>query len=257
MSRSNPTPTQASNPCKRWFQWDSNTKQFKYYDKELNDGDGGNVFVPLPFKFIVLDVLSTVAGFNEKTNSSFISNEVRNYMNSTASEVLCVRLKKEVVFNGTWNGIKEAATAKGAKFAHSVYIGYYDDNKVLQIGNIKLYGASLGSWMDAIEVANKKGKKVEDCAFQVATTKPGKKGSVTWNEPVFDEIKINDATNKKAIALDEELQAYLSEYLKKGATNTNTTTTQDETPEEVIQQQNSIEESAAPQGASDFDDDPF
>lgn len=221
MSRSNPTADPIMNPSKRWFQWDSTTKGFKWYNKELpNPKDaskkGANVMVPLPFKFVVLDVLTTVGGFNKGANSSFYGNEVRNYMGSTKIEIMEVKLQGKTVLTGPWDVIKKQAEAMDCKFANSIYIVWFDEKKEAHLGNIKLYGSSIGSWIDACNKVTKLGKKVDNCAFKVITTKEGVQGSVKWNEPVFDLIeKINPETETKAMALDTELQAFLKDYFKR------------------------------------------
>ncbi len=220
MSRSNPTADPIMNPSKRWFQWDSTTKGFKWYDKEAtNTKDaskkGANIMVPLPFKFVVLDVLTTVGGFNDKAKGSFYGNEVRNYMGATKSEIMHVKLKGETVLTGSWDSIKQQAEAMDCKFANSIYIGYFDENKQMQLGNIKLYGAAIGPWIEVVNAVTKSGKKISDCAFKVVSTKPGKKGSVTWNEPVFELITVKPETDVKAMELDTELQSFLKGYFAK------------------------------------------
>lgn len=262
MSRSNPTADPIMNPSKRWFQWDSTTKGFKFYDKEAtNTKDaskkGANIMVPLPFKFIVLDVLTTVAGFSDAEQSSFYSNEVRNYMGSTKVEVLDVKLKGKTVLKGTWEAISKQAEAMDAKFANSVYIAYFDENKELQIGNIKLYGAPIGAWIEITNTVTKAGKKIAECAFKVVSTKPGKKGSVTWNEPVFELIEVKAETNDKATALDIQLQDFLKEYLAKkgestpqaeGAVNA-------EDADAITKMENNMEEETSTAGAAIEDED--
>jgi len=225
MSRSQPTADPMMNPCKRWFQWDSTTKGFKYFDKEaVNTKDaskkGQNIFVPLPFKFVVLDVLTTVGGYSDKAKGSFYGNEVPNYMGSTKSEILHVKCKGETVLSGTWDSIKQKAEAMDCKFANSIYIGYFDENKQMQLGNIKLFRSSIGAWTNAVSDVTKAGKKISDCAFKVIATKHGKKGSVEWNEPVFELITIKADTEAKAIELDTELQTYLKSYFSKSGAPT-------------------------------------
>lgn len=255
MSRSNPTADPIVNPTKRWLQWDSNSKQFKYYDKEAphpTDATkkGANIFVPLPFKFLVLDVLTTVSGFSDAEQSSFYSNEVRNYMGATKVEVLDVKIKGKTVLKGTWDSIKDKAESMDAKFANSIYIGYFDENKNLLLGNIKLYGAPIGPWIATVGTVTKSGRKITDCAFKIVTTKAGKKGSVIWNEPVFEEIKTHPETNEKAIELDKVLQDFLESYFKrvdvapaaevvveKGLTSENTHKT--ESPKDFLEEINS------------------
>lgn len=223
MSRSNPTADPILNPSKRWFQWDSTTKQFKYYDKELPHPTdpkkkGANVNVSLPFQFMVLDVLTAVSGFSDEEQSSFYSNEVRNYLGSTKKEILSVKLKGKEIAHGTWESIKDKVEALGAKFANSIYIGYFDENRQLQLGNIKLYGAPIGAWIETSSAIAKAGKKIEECAFKVVTTKAGKKGSVTWNEPVFEQIVTKPETDAKAIEIDKMLQSYLTTYFANTST---------------------------------------
>lgn len=263
MSRSNPTADPIQNPCERWFQWDSTTKQFKYYDKELpNPKDaskkGANVFVPIPFKFLVLDVLTTVAGFSDDESSSFYANEVRNHYKTTSEEVLDVKLKKQTVLKGTWEQIKDKAEAMGAKYAHSIYIGYFDEKKNLKLGNIKLYGASIGAWFEKTQEIRKTGKKIEECAFAVKTTKAGKKGSVTWNEPVFELIKTSPETEAAAVELDKVLQDYLKEYFSKKTESKSEVVSQPETKAEAIKANDDfLSEMNAPVASSDFEDEPF
>ncbi|MES2395843.1 MAG: hypothetical protein V4549_07565 [Bacteroidota bacterium] len=223
MSRSNPTADPILNPSKRWFQWDSTTKGFKYYDKDLpNPKDaskkGANVMVPIPFKFVVLDVLTTVGGFSDKAKGSFYGNEVRNFMGATKTEIMEVKLKGETVLKGSWDSIKQQAEAMDAKFANSIYIGYFDENKQMQLGNIKLFGSSIGAWIEVVNAVTKSGKKISDCAFKVATTNPGKKGAVEWNEPVFELITVKPETDAKAMELDTELQAFLKSYFSRTST---------------------------------------
>jgi len=54
----------SKNPATKFLDWKSDQKGFSYYDKGL----GKNVEVPLPFKFVFLDELSTVKGWNDKWN---------------------------------------------------------------------------------------------------------------------------------------------------------------------------------------------
>jgi hypothetical protein len=217
MSLSNPTQDPIMNPSEKWFQWDSTSKQFKYYDKEAVNEDpkktGANVMVALPFKFIVIDVLTTIAGFSDADQKSVYSNEVRNYIGGTKVEIMEAKIGGKVIAKGTWESIKVQVEAAGGKFANSIYIAYFNEKKELKLGNIKLYGAPIGAWIETNTTLKNAGKKVAGSTFKVEKTKPGSKGAVKWNEPIFDEIEVSPETMEKARLLDVELQKYLTEYL--------------------------------------------
>ena len=223
MSRSNPDVTIKS-PCSRFFEWNSDTHQFKYYDKNLDNQTtkkkGANVFINLPFTFIVLDQLTTVKGFNEDEKGIW-ANEVRN----TKTEPLTIRVKKGIVATGLYS---EELMKKidGAKYSKSVYIAYFEKNlnadgtagtpaQKLAIGNIQFNGASVGAWIEL----NKQYKKLEEesVAIQAFSFTQEKKGKVDFTVPVFKAVPVNPTTNDEATALDAILQAYLKDYFKNGA----------------------------------------
>ena len=59
MSRSN--PTDFNNPSQKNFEWNGESGGFRYFDKSLGE-KGERVQVDLPFRFLVLDCLSTILG---------------------------------------------------------------------------------------------------------------------------------------------------------------------------------------------------
>lgn len=212
MSRSNPNE-RAINPAAIFLQWNSETKNFKYWDKKLEnpekpDKKGMDVHVPLPFQFLVLDTLHTITGFSDDHGSGIYSNEVKNLKKETIN----IKIKGKTQALGLYDDVKNAVN--GAKYAQSVYIGYFE-GKELKIGNIKLSGASIGSWIEHCKT-----HKAEEGAVKVSTTTPGKKGNVTYNSPVFEVTAVSPATEAKAVDLDIILQEYLKVYLD--ATNTPT-----------------------------------
>lgn len=201
MSRSNPT---AKNPAVRFMQWRGGFDgggQLSYYDKEAEE----NIFVPLPFTFVVLDELNTITGFSEKDQSSFWSNEVRNLQ----KDDLFVRTKSGVIDRGLYANISERIKSKGAKYAKSVYVAFKDDTGEFAIGNIKFSGAALTSWIELQKKFN-----VEQCAVMLTDEpKQGKKGATKYWIPVFETQAVSASTEKVALDLDNELQNYLSVYL--------------------------------------------
>lgn len=220
MSRSNPTDA-ARNPASRWFEFASGADGgfVRYYDKEaeknveLGDMSGGK------FSFILLDELATVKGWHDASESGIFSNEVRD----TRQDILVVRsFKGGELASGLYANIKDRIVAVGGHFTASCYIAYKDDAGTLRIGNIRFKGAALGIWMDFKKQCHSKkdaaGKNVKAFyidAIKIEGFEQMKKGGTTFRVPKFSLAPISEETNKQAIALDGELQAFLSDYLKR------------------------------------------
>lgn len=215
MSRSNPTDG-ARNPATRWFEWTGGKDGgfVRWYDKEAKR----NVDVALPFTFLLLDELSTVKGWHEPSESGIYANEVRD----TRQDVLVVRsFKGDELANGVYRDIKDMIAVKGGHYVASLYIAYKEGNE-LKLGNLGLKGAAAGRWMEFKRTAPTKkdatGKNVRAYfadAVKIAAFEDAKKGGTAYRVPVFKLIEISQETNNQALALDAELQAYLSEYLKR------------------------------------------
>lgn len=198
MSRSNANTTE--NPSKRWFKWSGSHGTLEYWDKDKQE----NVTVKTPFTFLVLDQLSTITGWSDDAQSGIWSNEVRDLRN----EALTVRTKQGIMGKGPYDQVKNL---KGARFTKSIYIAYYDDDKNLQIGNLKATGACLSAWIEFT-----KGRNVLKGAVTLADKHQAKKGATKYFIPVFEgKDEISEETNDKAIALDKILQDYLKGYLTK------------------------------------------
>lgn len=197
MSLSNPTNTNV-NPAIKFFQWSGDQGVVKYYDKEKSE----NVFLQTPFKFIVLDTLSTVTGYSDTDNSGFWSNEVR----SIKSEPFVVKTRNGVKKEGLWSEIGEGLKSQGAKFATSVYIAYFNkETKEIELCNFKFFGSSITQWIEFLK--NNRGPGVS-----IVGNEEAKKGRTTYYTPVFEALKVNDEQLSKAISLDQELQKYLDKY---------------------------------------------
>lgn len=209
MSRSNPNE-ELINPCKHFFQWDGGDgKGFKIYDKETKK----NVITPLPFKFLVLDRLTTITGYNEPEKIGYYSNEIRDIKN----DMLTVRSKNGIEATGTYEEIKAKLSAKGASYCQSVYIMFFVGKEAV-LGNIKMTGASLENWFSFC-----KENKIMEVGVQVKSANEKKKGKVVYYEPVFSVLDIKPATNELAIEIDKPLQEYLKAYLAKNKSTTETT----------------------------------
>jgi hypothetical protein len=202
MSRSNPNETQ-TNPAVRFYDWSGSEGKFKYYDKEKKE----NVFLPLPFAFIPLDLLSTTKGYDEKAGLGFYSNEIRN----TKTDMLTVRTKNGIVMTGLYENVKEKLSSRGLDYVQSVYVAIKEGSGYV-MANLQLKGSALGPFIEFC-----KGKKLSEIAVKVGESKPMKKGATKYFEPVYTAIKVSEAANEAAIVLDKELQEYLVPYLAKNA----------------------------------------
>ena len=216
MSRSNPD-VRLESPCKRYFEWNGDAGGFKYFDKAKDavEKGTGNIAVPLPFTFLVIDELITIGGFSESANSRFWSNEIRKRDLKTG--ILTVKNGKGECCSGTYESIKGKET--GMKYCESVYIAYRDENNALQIGNIKFVGAGLSSWIDFVSgTRDDKGKRLTPPndpykgAIKVATMLEGKKGKTVYQMPVFVTVPVKEETDEQVKEMDRELQAYLKLY---------------------------------------------
>lgn len=174
---------------------------FTFYDKDK----GEEVKVPLPFRFIPLEVLSCVKGFNDKNKCGIWSNEVKSIKN----DVLTVNtFKGGLSVKGLYNNIKGEIDAMGGKFANSVYIGYRIDGK-LELCNIQIHGAALSPF---IEYGKLHKDLTQKGAMQVKSFKIATVGDNQFAEPIFEELPITPETEQEAIELANTLKVYLDGY---------------------------------------------
>jgi len=213
---------QIQNPCTKWFKWKGSIGTVVYYDKLTKE----DVEVKLPFTFLLLDVLATIKGFDKSTKESIWSNEVRN----TKETPLLVKKGSVLFKNGMYSDIKADVVSAGGGYASSCYIAFKDEAGKLTIGNITMAGSSLGGGVH--KPADKKLKDIEVGAW-IEFTKAFKnelynkaiqivdkddrictEGNVQFYCPKFALIETTPETDKAAIELNKELQAYLETYLK-------------------------------------------
>lgn len=201
MSRTNQTD-KPRNPAQKFLRWKQADKCWSYWDKDAEERRK----IPANTPFIVLDILSTATGFNDSKNCGIWANEVRN-----VGDILEVKDKDGAVASGPWRKIKEKVHY--AKFAASVY-AFAKINGTPELVNFQLSGCALGPWIDFRN--DFKGNVMQDgVVISVTGTKAGKKGSVTFNSPVFEVVsnEISPESEDQANHMDEELQSFLSGYL--------------------------------------------
>ena len=177
---------------------------FKYYDKDK----GEDIKIPFPFRFIPLEVLVTIKGYNESLKTGVYSNEVK----WSGKEPLTVKtFKGGLSATGLYKDIKAEIDTMGGKFANSVYIGYKIDGKLV-ICNIQVHGAALSPF---IEYGKEHKNLTQKGAMQVKTFALETKGDNTFAYPVFEELEITPETELEAEMLGCNLKEYLDEYFKK------------------------------------------
>jgi hypothetical protein len=190
-----------SNPATKFLDWKSNDKGFEYYDKEAQK----KVQVPLPFKFLVLDELHTIKGWNDATESGIFSNEVK-YI---SKEPMTVKpFKGNEIAKGLYKDIKEKVQSAGGHYVKSIYIMLEDGT----LANLQLKGSAVQKWG---EFTQKTKSRLADEWVIVSKAIEGKKGAVKFFTPDFGFEK--SLTSDEAILADncfDTLQGYLKSYLK-------------------------------------------
>jgi len=202
MSRSNPHEG-AKNPATRWFEWNGEHGKLRYYDKST----GKNVDMGADFTFLLLDQMGSVRGWHEASSSGIYSNEVRD----TRQDVLVVKsFKGGTIAEGLYKDIKDRCNTAGGQFVSNCYIAFKSGDE-LAIGSLRFKGAALGAWMEFCK-ANRAALYTK--AVHINGAVEGKKGRVTYFVPAFFTKELSGDTHNIAVALDAELQQFLTSYLK-------------------------------------------
>lgn len=201
MSRSNPN-LENNNPATRFFEWSGSEGKIKYYDKVNKE----NVFVGLPFTFLVLDQLNTITGYSDTDQSGFWSNEVRDLNVAPLTVKTKAGIKKVALYADLADILNQ-----GAKYAKSIYIAFHDQDGHLEIGNFKASGSSIGAWIDYC-----KEHDPYDGAITIKSAAEATKGANTYFIPhIVHHNGLTKETENKAMELDIHLQKYLKNYLQK------------------------------------------
>jgi hypothetical protein len=191
-----------SNPSTKYIEWKSNEKSFSFYDKETK----ANVSIPLPFKFLTLDELHTVKGWNDATSSAIFSNEVK-YI---SKDIMTVKpFKGNEIAKGLYKDIKEKIVAAGGHYTKSVYIMLEDGS----LANLQLKGSAVQAWG---EFTQKTRSRLSDEWVSVKTSKEGKKGAVKFSIPEFGfDGSLSDEQENMADDAFNTLESFLKTYLAK------------------------------------------
>ena len=218
-------------PAAKYLEWASEQGQFKYYDKVK----GQNVFIdPKDLgQFVVLMQFHTVKGWNDSSQSSIYSNEVKLI---GTQELEVKSFKGGLIAKGVYKEIKERITAAGGHYVKSVYILVGEE-----VYNLQLKGAVVQEWGEAF---NKCQNRFADEWVIVDSVEKRKKGRVEYTVPVF---KFKGVIDNDTAKLADEKYDELAERLK----------IRDEDREQPVVKQESVPHIFDEVGANDGEDDPF
>lgn len=208
MSRSN-NNAPLNNPATMFIDWDSEKGCFKTYDKVAKV----NKEIKLPVRFYVLDELTTVKGFSDKTQGGIWSNEVKDITKQPLKVMSKGKDQKLVTLSeGLYTNIKNDLVANGGKYTRSLYAAMLDENDDYQIVNFQLKGAAFSGWLDFV---NEHRNSILADEIICNDFKKEKKGATKYTIPVFSSEPASEEGNEAAIKLDVELQEYMKEYFNR------------------------------------------
>lgn len=225
-----------NSPVKRYISFSGSTGKVKFFDKQNpNANDKGQVEID-NLDFILLDVKSSISGYNEKTESGISSNLVHPM--EIKKVPLNVKTKVDGKFGtfveGLYDDIKDKVGSIGGKFTTNLF-ALADVGEGMEIVRIELNGSSLTPW---IELMNKieeddddvynhlisisqgtlmkrgKGKNVkvtkkEVDDFKKALAKDPMTSRPVWfYTPEFSVSDLSEEDAEAAIDADETLQSY-------------------------------------------------
>ena len=205
MSRTRNTSTGggSSNPATKFLEWDTQSGDWKYWDKEAST----EKHLPISTAFIVLDQLNTVKGFSEAKQTGLWSNEVRGI-----GDKLTVRNKDGMVATGTWSDVK---VTQGAKFTKSIYAMAKTGSDEYELINFQVKGAALTAWIEFVDSVGGDIGLYVDTVIAIKEATDEKKGAVKFKKPLFAVVS-NSLSNEAAARADyydNILQDYLDDYL--------------------------------------------
>ena len=199
-NRKNAFAQPTANPSTRFMEWKSNDKSFSYWDKAAEK----EVVQSLPFKFLVLDELHTLGGWNDASSSRIFSNEVK-YIGK--QEMTAKAFKGGVIAKGVYTDIKNKVKDAGGHYLKSIYIMLEDGS----LANVKLKGFAVQGWGEFTK-ANR--SKLASNWIDINKAIEGKKGAVKFTTPDFTiGAVLTPNEESDADKCFDSLESYLKTYL--------------------------------------------
>lgn len=136
----------SSSPIKKHLSFKGSNGQVSYYDKNTEE----KVFLE-SLDIVILDIKSSISGYNEKTSSGINSNMLDPY--SVGKEEFVVKSKVNgsygVVAQGIYKDIKDEINNMGGKFTTNIIaLADVGDGDGMQIVKLELNGSGLTPWIE-------------------------------------------------------------------------------------------------------------
>lgn len=246
MSRTN-RRSKVSSPIKKYISFSGSTGVFSYYDK----AKGEKVEID-SISLILMDIRSSITGYNSASKSQISSNYVVNIEEEELKVVTWKGGKSADVAEGLYADIKSKLSSIGGKFTTNL-ICLADVGDGEEICNIQLTGSSLSSWFEALSsideydsfITLSKGplSKVDGKEIVPVTEEEEKallakiKKNPRVKQPIWfylidvDTTELSDEDGKKADELDATLQKYFGASKPKDADTSDDDGYDDEDPE--------------------------
>lgn len=183
----------SSSPVQKYLSFKGSKGQVRYYDKN-KEGEDKNVNIDT-LDLVILDIKSSVSGFNESSSSSISSNMLDPY--STGKEEFIVKTKVNGSFGeftrGIWKDIKDEVANIGGKFTTNIFaLADVGDGNGLQIVRLELNGSALSPWIEYVDGLDNDDEVYDQLITitkgQLCTRKKGKT------------VPVSDAEYKKVVA---------------------------------------------------------
>jgi hypothetical protein len=210
MSRTQKTGT-SNSPVRKYLSFKGSKGQLAYYDKDSKEDDK-NVYLD-SLDFVLLDIKSSITGFNESSSSQISSNLLEPY--SVGKEPFIVKTKINgsygVIAQGIWKEIKAEVDGIGGKFTSNVF-AIADVGQGMEIVRIELSGAGLTPWINfQSELSNSDeayDKVITIKRGKLCTRRKGKTEAITEDEykKILTDIKKNPLATRPVLFYEPAFQ---------------------------------------------------
>ena len=203
MSRTQKTGT-SNSPVKKYLSFKGSKGQLAYYDKDSKETDK-NVYLD-SLDIVLLDIKSSITGFNESSSSQISSNLLEPY--SVGKEPFIVKTKINGSYatfaEGIWKEIKAEVDGIGGKFTSNIF-AIADVGQGMEIVRIELSGAGLTPWINfQSELSNSDeayDKVITISRGKLCTRRKGKTEALTEDEykKILADIKKNPMATRPVL----------------------------------------------------------
>lgn len=168
-----------ASPVQYKIKFKGDVGQWSYWDKEL-----GEEVILDSLDFIVLDMLSSITGWDDESENNIYSNLFR-----TTKDEVSVKADGKEIFKGTYAEDKAKIKELGGKFTSNIFALAMINGDYTPV-RIELVGSSIWNWS---EFLNEHGR-TNIYQYIVTATKgeQQKKGAVKFYTPVFTFVKADD-----------------------------------------------------------------